>query len=190
MARETADYDAGDFEDHRKSDPKAFVRFHLLPKQNEAKSAEAGRPIFEDVEYVEIIVPGNETNRPVLKVTVIERQRFAQQYRRWKESGVSDYNEGTPLTEVPWITRSQVEELAFARIKTLEQLAGVSDTVCQRMMGLTELRRKALDTMARAEAEAPFSKIQAQLDALVAANAALQGVVDEQATKIKELEDA
>jgi len=188
--RGTAEFDMEDFEDPRKSDPKAFVRFHLLPKKNEIKSAEAGRPIFEDVEYVEIIVPGNETNRPVLKVTDIERQRFSQQYRRWKESGVSDYNEGTPLTEVPWLTRSQVEELAFARIKTLEQLAAVSDTVCQRMMGLTELRRKALDAMARAEAAAPFTQIQAQLDALAAQNAALQGVVDEQAAKIKELEDA
>lgn len=187
--RETADFDLEDFENPRRSDAKAFARFHLLPIVDEAKSAEAGRPIYNDVEFVEIIVPGNQTNRPVLKVTSIERQRFARQYKAWKESGSSEYLEGTPLTEVPWITRSQVEELAYSRVRTLEQLASVDDLACQRMMGLLDLRRKAQAALTRAEASAPFTKLQEQLDKLAAENASLKLSVEAQAEKIKSLEE-
>lgn len=186
--RETAEYDVSDFEDPRKSDNKAFVRFHLRPVKNDAKSAEAGRPIYEDREYVEIMVPGNDNNRPVLRVTEIERQRFAQQYRRWKETGEETYLTGTHLTEVPWLTRSQVEELAYMRIRTLEHLAAVDDVACQRMMGLLELRKKAIESLKRSEAEAPFTKLQEQLDALAADNASMKLVIKEQAERIKTLE--
>jgi hypothetical protein len=186
--RGTAEYDVTDFEDRTKSDPKAFVRFHLRPVKNEHLSAEAGRPIYEDKEYVEIMVPGNETNRPILKVTDIERQRFSQQYRRWKETGEDSHTTGTPLTEVPWLTRSQVEELNYARIRTLDQLAAVDDIVCQKMMGLTELRRKARDHLERAEAAAPFTAMQEQLDALKEENAANAMVIAEQAEIIKGLQ--
>jgi hypothetical protein len=185
--RGTAEYDHTDFEDRNKSDPKAFVRFFLLPKKNEALSAEAGRPIFEDKEYVEIIVPGNETNRPVLVVTSMERRRFASQYRQWKESGKDDFTVGTHLTEVPWLTRSQCEELAFARIRTLEQLAAVSDNDCGRMMGLYDLKKKAIAHMEAAEAAAPVEHLQAQLDAQTAENVALRQAVEEQAAQIKQL---
>ena len=185
--RETADFDVADFEDRTRSDPKAFVRFMLLPKQNAAKSAEAGRPIFEDIEYVEIITPGNDTNRPVLKVTNIERRRFATQYRQWKEAGRADFTTGTVLTEVPWLTRSQVEELAHSRIRTLEQLASVSDDVCGRIMGLYELKRKAVDHMKAAESAAPLEALRAQVEEQAAENAALRQAVEEQAAQIKRL---
>jgi hypothetical protein len=188
--RETADFDTQDFADRNRSDPKAFVRFFLLPKKNEQLSAEAGRPIFEDTEYVEIIVPGNDTNRPVLKVTEMEKRRFSSQYQKWKTSGQADFTVGTHLTEVPWITRSQVEELAFSRIRTLEQLAAVSDDVCGRMMGLYELKRKAIAHLEASVASAPLEQLQAQLDAQAAENVALRQAVEEQAALIEELRAA
>jgi len=141
--RGTAEYDVADFEDRTRGDKNTLVRFFIRPVLNEAKSAKEGRPIYEDKEYCEIHVPGNQTNVPIKPVNSIIKQRFGTQYARWKETGEADFVEGTVLSEVPWLSRSQVEELAYLKIRTLEQLAGVGDEVCSRTMGLTELKRRA-----------------------------------------------
>lgn len=186
---ETADFDVDDFTNRTKSDPKAFVRFFIRPVKNEAKSTEAGRPIYDDKEYCEIMVPGNQTNRPIMPVREHEKARFAVQYARWKASGQGDFVEGTPLSEVTWISRSQVEEFAFMRLRTLEQLAAVGDDVCTRVPGLFDLKRKAQAHIVKASEAAPIEKLQAQIDTLVADNQVKQQTIDALALKVKELEE-
>jgi hypothetical protein len=182
-----ADFDVQDFENRTKSDPKAFVRFFIMPVKDEKASIEAGRPIFKEEEMCEILVPGSQSNRPVKRVNSIVKQRFSQQYASWKATGNSEeYLSGTHLAEVPWITRSQVEELAYFRIRTLEQLASVNDNACSRMTGLFNLRAKAKEYLARAEADAPFEKLQAQIDELKAQIQVKDQTIAELAERIEE----
>jgi hypothetical protein len=162
--RAEADFNVADFENPDSKREKDFVRFFMHPVKNEEKSIEAGRPVYDEREYVEILVPGNDTNRPVLRVTDIERRRYAPQYRAWKASGESSADTGTFLSDVPWLTRAQVEELAYFKIRTLEHLAAVSDAGCQRAPGMLELRRRAQAALESAEKAAPFIKLQAELD--------------------------
>jgi hypothetical protein len=185
-----ADFDVEDFENRTKSDPKAFVRFFIRPVRDDAKSLEAGRPIFTDKEYCEIIVPGNQTNRPIKRVDSIVKQRYAQQYAKWKAAGeAEDFIDGTHLTEVPWVTRSQVEELAYLRVRTLEQLAVVGDDVCTRVPGLYDLKKKAIAMVEKSETDAPILKLQAQFDELKAAVEVKDQTIAELASRIKELEE-
>ena len=44
--------------DRNAADP-AFARFYLKPVKNEFRSEAENRPIFEDLEYVEITLPGD-----------------------------------------------------------------------------------------------------------------------------------
>lgn len=157
-----ADFDVEDFEDRHRSDPKAFVRFFIHPTEIGIVD---GLMKYKDVEMCEIIVPGNQTNRPVKKVNDIIKRRFGQQYRKWKESGHSEAMlEGTVLTEITWLTRSQVAELAYVHVRTLEQLAVLGDDVCARMPGLYDLKKKAAAFIKKAKNAAPILDLQKQLD--------------------------
>lgn len=182
----TADFDLEDFEDRTRSDAKAFVRFFYMPLKDEKASLKAGRPIHNDVEMCEIIVPGNQTNKPIKRVNDIIRQRYRIQYRKWKESGNAESTpDGTALSEVAWITRSQVEELAYFQVRTLEQLAQVNDDFCSRVPGLLELRRKAKFMIDKAEEAAPFQQLQAQIDELKGLLQVKDQTIEELAKQVK-----
>lgn len=181
------EHDLADFDDPNKSDRGAFVRFFMQPVMNEQKSAQEGRPIYDDKEYCEIIVPGNKTNVPIKPVNDIVKRRFAVQYRQWKATGDSNHLSGTPLVEITWLTRSRVEELAYYNIRTLEQLASVSDEVCTKLMGIYDLRRKAQAHVEAAKNAAPIELLQKRLDEKDAQIAALENELKEQAETIKDL---
>lgn len=183
------DFDVKVFERREADDKNVFVHFYLHPVKDEEKSNEEGRPIFREVEFIEIRTPGSQTNiirRPVRRE---ERERFPQQYRRFKE-GMEDQQIGTPLTEVPWITKSQVEELSFFRLRTVEHLATATDEVCSRFAGLYQLKQKAQAYLARAKEEAPMvaiAKIKEDLEAKIAAQ---EQTIKDQSALIQKLKES
>lgn len=150
--------DVTDFENRYAGDKGVHARFYIFPQKNEAKSASAGRPIFEDTEFVEIFASGNSTNIVRRPARHMDKERFRRQYEAFK-AGHEDQVQGTLLHEVPWITRSQVEELAYLRIRTLEQLANVSDAACSKHVGLYDLKSKAQKALALAEGAAPMTEL-------------------------------
>lgn len=140
-----------------------FIRFERLPKQNAEKTLAEGRPVFDDVEYIEIAVPGDKSNIVHKPVTDEHRRKYRAQYADWK-SGLEGVTSGTPLAEWPAVGRSQVEELLYFKIKTVEQLASVSDGNLQHLgHGYLELRRKAADYLAHAKENQPLLAMRAEL---------------------------
>ena len=186
MSYGTADFDVSDFADRNAGDKSVYVKFYTRPKENEAKSTEAGRPIYDDVDYVEIRTPGNSTNVVQRPVTDMDKKRFPQQYAMFK-AGDAEQISGTPLAEAPWITRSQVEELAYLRIRTMEQLANVGDDVCTRVPGMFKLKQRAQQMLAKSEQEAPFIKMQEENTELRNSVESLRQTVEEQARQIQAL---
>jgi hypothetical protein len=67
--------------------------------------------------------------------------RFRKRYDDWKAGNVAQT--GTPLKLMPFLSESQVEELAYFRITTVEQLANVADSSIQNMRGLTGYKTQA-----------------------------------------------
>ena len=181
--------DVEDFEDRTKGDKKAFVRFFLQPVKDEAASVKEGRPIYTDKEYCEIIVPGNKTNIPIKPVNSIIKQRYALQYAQWKQNNTEEYMEGTHLTEVPWLNRSQVEELAYLRIRTLEQLAETNDDVCGRVPGLLDLKRKANLVLERAKDDSVLIKLQEELKERDNTIETMQNQMNDLVERLKALEE-
>lgn len=176
---ETADYDVQDFNERYAADKSVYAKFYTMPVKDEHASANEGRPIFYDREYIEIRAAGNQNNivqRPAMEQ---DRQRFSRQYAAFQK-GAEEQVIGTPLTEVTWLTRSQVEELAYVRIRTLEHLSSVSDEICGRMPGLQDLKRKAAQILDAAEAVAPITALQEE-------NEGLKAQVDALSRQVKEL---
>jgi hypothetical protein len=142
-----------------------YARFYVVPKEDKAASAEQGRPIFKDKEYVEIFCAGNENNIVRRPAGDRDFQRFGKEYKMFKE-GSEEQLVGTPLSEVPWIPRGQVEELAYMKVRTLENLADLDDSACGRAPGLYDLKRKAGLWLQRSEEAAPFTELAAENEKL------------------------
>ena len=124
------------------ADRTTLARFMIKSKQDMTASKKAARPVFRDVEYIEIRIAGNRTDFVCRPATYRDKSRFPRHYAAFKQR-IELPEEGTPLVEWTGITRSQAEELAFFHIKTVEQLASVSDTNGQNFMGFSTLQAAA-----------------------------------------------
>ena len=158
-----------------------IVLFKTLALENEDKSKLAGRPIFDDVEQVEIRGPGsrNSTVHPVNEVShwmddpytgrqrqVTYAERFQRQYNQFKEHAAQTAS-GTPLAHVPFLTEGKRAELRSLNVYTVEALAAVDG---QELKNLghngRDLKNKAEEYIANAMKAAPDMQLRAQLDAL------------------------
>ena len=144
-------------------DAKLRIRFEVRAVKHEHESDQQGRPIFFDQEYIQIVVPGS---RDVSTFPLDDhyKKRFARAYEQWKAKGEQLKIHGTLLSELPWLTKSQIAELNYSNVQTVEQLAEMSDANAMKFMGSYQLRERAKNFLAAAAGEAPALKLQAALE--------------------------
>ena len=143
-------------------DSKLYVQFYVRPVMNNFRSSEEGRPIYEEKEYIRIIVPGDSKTTVDCPVTDEFRMRFQKQYDKFKR-GMEQAVEGTPLEMWPQMTVGLCAELKAMNVTTVEQLAALDDGKAQRIMGSYDLRRKAQIFLDAAQGEAANNKMAAEL---------------------------
>jgi hypothetical protein len=144
--------------------PRPNLRFYSEPRELPGKSLEAGRPIFEEVDYVAITNPGSRDEYITKAKDKAARDEFvAWAYRKWKATQ-EQVVDGTPLETVPFLNKAQVMELKALNVHTLESLASLPDTAKQRFMGSVELSKKAKAYMNSAKDTALVTKMQSELD--------------------------
>ena len=160
-------------------DNKLYVVFFVKPVKQGFKSEQAGRPIFEDVPYIRIHVPGDKTTVIEEQVSEEHKQRFASRWEKF-EKGLSQSPEGTPVEEWPQVTRSQAAEFKALNIFTVEQLANLSDAMIGKFMGGGAMRLKAQTFLATA-------KDTAEAQRLATENAELNGRLAKQEEDIARL---
>jgi len=152
------------------ADNKLYVQFYSRPIINGAESEIAQRPIYHDVDCIRIMVPGDKLSIIDRLASPDDKTRFADHYAKYS-AGQQTQLVGTPLEQVPWMSRSKVEEYKYFGIHSVEQLAAASDSVGQRFPGFYADRDKALKfldtasgTNARiAELERMLAEMQAKL---------------------------
>ncbi|MBL4680861.1 MAG: hypothetical protein JKY88_09080 [Pseudomonadales bacterium] len=148
-----------------------------------SRSAQEGRPIFEDREFVEIHIPGDNKSVVVHKVDQIHIDRWPEQYRAFKD-GSEVPLEGSPVKEWPILTASRVAELHALKIKTIEQLAELKDASIDRIgMGGRELVKQA-------QAYLDVNKDTANAQKYAAENEKLHDEIDMLKAQIKEISDS
>lgn len=151
-----------------KLDHKLTKRFRRAAVLNPHKSAEAGRAIFDEKDFITIWTPGSQ-------LTVIDApmdsgfymQRFRKDYEDWK-SGIAAAASGTPLEHFPFLCNKVglVAELKAMHIHTVEQLSELPDGSVQNIMGGYELRKQAIEWLSNTEAKAVDAEKQALKDQL------------------------
>jgi hypothetical protein len=176
-------------------DEMLVVLFRHVAVQNLAKTREAGRPIFDDVEICEIRAPGAKDVKhfPALAISaggwvfdpytgeqkqVTYAERFKRQYRQFKEHAAQTKT-GTPLAQVPFLTEARRAELRALNLYTAEQLAAIDGQELKNLgPGGREIKNQAMEYIEQSHHNAPSMQLQAELEALKARNEVLEQDVD------------
>jgi hypothetical protein len=148
----------------------AVPRFYMGLVQNDIKSKEAGRPIYDDIEMLEIKFAGNtktefhapasdRCDRPLRNpenndryyVRWFEHPDFAPLYEKFK-AGQGGHIQGTPLSELPFLTEGRRAELRAINIHSAEQLASLSGAQIGKYgFGMGDLCKQAQNYLERAK---------------------------------------
>ncbi len=195
IAQLSGDYVSEDMSEASAADRSLVVRFSLQPRLDSAATAEAGREIYTDREFITILIPGDKTltvHRPVMAV---DKARFPVHYARFKNDRQQEVT-GTPLIGWPVCTESQRKELEYFNVRTVEQLANLADGYASNMMGIVALKQSAQKFIAQskesavtlrlnkelAERDTRLAELQEQLE-LLAAQVQAQKTPDKAKTK-------
>lgn len=169
-------------------DDKLFVHFYRRAAHNERRSQEAGRPIFDEVEMVRIVVPGarDEVDKPV---TDAERSRFGAKYQLFRTAGAAAAPAGTPLEEWPGLSVSQIAELRAVGVTTVEALAGLSTDQAARFPNGVELVARAAAFLEHAQDSSTVTRLAAENARLRAQLAAAAAEVAQLTALVAQLQE-
>ena len=156
---------------------------------NRVKSAEAGRPIYDDVELCELRYPGTRdygvypaTERSHWDVDqftgeqrpITYAERFSKQYQQFKAQQ-QQTKSGTPLDYLPFLTEGKRAELRAMNIYTAEALAIVDGSELKNLgPGGREMKNKTIEFLESSNETARITKLEAELELVKARNEILE----------------
>ena len=156
----------------------AIVKFFNHAKRNNQKSEAEGRAIFDNLVYVEIRFPGDNKTIHCRQATDQDKIRFPGAWKAF-ELGEEVPLDGTPLEQWPQADAGFVAEMKALGIRTVEQLASMSDGNAQNIRFGGDWVRKAQAYIAgqsqiesqNEDLKSQLEEMQAQLAQLTAAQA-------------------
>jgi hypothetical protein len=171
------------------ADTRLAVKFEKREVQDMVKTLEENRPIFKEVVFIKIAVPGDaltEIDRPMYEH---DKNRFPLQWASYlNRQGEEQNYSGTSLKEWPLITKSQAEELRGLKFHTVESIAMATDQAIQKIgmlagMSPYSFREKAQSFLKMAKEGADVSAREAELNALKEENAKIKAEAEEKYQK-------
>ncbi len=158
------------------ADKLLIVKFYHDAKENKFKSFHEGRPVFDDVEMLEINFPADRAKSlqvpahaewkrfGTTRVTYAER--FKEHYARFKLNE-GPVVEGTPLSEAPFLSMAQKASLKALQVYTIEQLSSLTGQALKNIgAGGLALQQQAEAYMAKASGTADVVKMQIEIEDL------------------------
>lgn len=141
------------------------ARFYLEPVPNKAESEKQGRPIYDDVEMINIMRPADPTTDVHQVATAKHKRLYPNEYATFKQRG-ENMHSGTPLTQLTFLTPRQIREFNAMDIFNVETLASLSDATP--FMGWRDLKNKAVAYLALAKDQAVITKWEEEKAAMAA----------------------
>lgn len=166
-------------ESAEKGEDNCIPHFFFRPIQNKKKTEEEGRPIFDEIPYIEIIIPGDKSARHITKVKDEHQRRFPVAWAEFVRTNEETYGGGMPVEDWPYLTRGQVMEMRALGLHTVESIANLSDAGLQKIgTGARELQERARQhlqpqTETETELRKRLSELEAQVRELEADNSRL-----------------
>lgn len=161
--------------------------FKTMAVEDPIASKDQGRPIFNDVEVVEIRIAGDRNYAPVFPAHSMWQRvdgtpmtyadRWPDAYARFK-AGQEQVAAGTPLSELPFLSEAKRAELRALKVYTAEALASLDGKNLKALgdMG-REMKNQAEAYLSNATQGSVAAKLAAENEALRAELEMLQGEV-------------
>jgi hypothetical protein len=173
-----------------------YVEFELRPEEDREASIDQGMPVFKDVEFAMITMPGGGlvVDKPINEALLYEWKNgdnrrkppspFAYRaYEAWKEGREAPVN-GTDLKNWPGVTPAQLKTCQNATVRTIEDLAAANaDTIRKLGMGGVAMMEKAKAYLAAANQ----NKTSEEVSALMVKLEALSDTVKRKDEQISDL---
>lgn len=164
-----------------------FVTFFKHAVKDHNASAEQGRPVYVEKDYVKKVILANPNDAPVREVRDQDKCEFPKEWENYV-AGAGDKIVGTPLTEWSQISRSEVATLNECNVRSVEQLSQAPDPFLDRLGdNFRNLRQKAKDFLAQSENSGHLAKVRSEHDALKSRFEALERQNAELNKKLEEL---
>lgn len=146
-------------------------------------SAQAGRPIHHDAVFIRIQTAGTEHNIVDRPLEESDKRRFPLHWAHYQNQTHEGAHIGTPIGEMPGITKGAALTLKAAGFHTVEQFAAASDQVLQGVgmsAGVSPLafRDQCKRFLNAAVDMAPTTRLEAELKQRDAAISAMQAQMD------------
>lgn len=148
---------------------------------NEAKSRKEGRPIYDDIEVVEIRMAANKQTVGVFPAHAVWKwvdkpeggreemtyaMRFPDQYKRFKSNSAQAHS-GTPVEELPFLTQGKRLELKALNVHTAETLAALDGQPLRNLgVGGRELKDMAQAYLDNAKQSADATRLASENEKL------------------------
>jgi hypothetical protein len=170
------------------NDRKIIVTFRNHQMENEGKSKDQGRPIYDDLEVCDIRFPGEQrvwgcfpadevepNSTREFKRPITYKVAFKDQYDRFKSS-LPQTVAGTALADLPFLTEGKRMELRALNIHTAEQLAALDGANLKTLgLGGRELKVQAQAYIDNAGGSAQVTSMALEIERLRQMVEGLQG---------------
>ena len=173
-------------------DSRLAVKFYKRPVELKNESIAQGRPIFQEFDFIKILVPGDALTEIDTYVSDAHKTRFPIQWANYmNRQGSEESYSGTPLSECPQVSASQAEELKGIKFHTVESVAHCSDQQLQKIgmiagMSPHNFRERAKTFLNLASETADISKREEELAQLKEENAKIKQETDAKLAEMQE----
>lgn len=137
----------------------------------------AGRAIYKQVAFISIIYPGDKTKKTYRPATEQDKARFAAQWTFF-EKGMGAEQQGTPITQWNYLSKSQALELKHMGFWTVELLANATDQTISSFMGGMGLREQAKAFLTSSAGDSKHTSLVAENEQLKAKLSAMSDRMD------------
>jgi hypothetical protein len=143
---------------------KNAVFFHPVQVQNDFKTAEAGRPIFQEQIFIKKLISGDNTLIIDRKMRATDEDEHPKEWEMFKNKRLNIVP-GTPIDAWHILSETQKAEFKALNIFTIDQFAQLPDIAGLKIMGFNELRTKARTFISASKDSEVFAAMKTDMDA-------------------------
>jgi len=141
----------------------SFVTFFRGTRLNQNKSVAEGVPVYDAVDMIKIVKPGERDEIHRL-ADEYDKRRYAAEWKAYCEN-IELAVPGTPLSALLPVNPEIVDHLRALKIVTVQQLASLNDSAIGNVQFGHDLRKKAQKYLAVAEGGAEFHRLEKETEA-------------------------
>ena len=162
--------------------------FYFQTDEIPAKRLENGQPVYEEVTYIAITIPGLKESVVMRPARDSDKAEYPVEYAKFKQGADQDGQiSGTPLAMWAPMPKSTCLELKFFGIRSVEDLANAADGAIANYRGGREWQRTARAWLESANDSKHVVKMAAELQARDRQIAELMRMQEQMSARFDEL---